>query len=414
MSRSFQVKVAFVALLVGAGAIGQQTSTGEGTHWLWLGVLLFGIANVLLTVPGTRWVRGIAIGAAFLTLVWPDASMALTLLLAWLVWPPAFLLAWALDRHISRTASAEQPEGDAAAFQARVALAAVIGAVAVASLAYRLLVTQGLQQTAALFVGIPALLAVLVVFGVSPRSATGVACKAVTVGLLVSLLFLGEGLLCVAMSAPLFYLIAVVIAAAWNRANRGREKSTTMVSCVILLAMVPMSMEGVTDFTTLNREESVAQSRVVQAPSQAVERALFEPPRFDRVRPFYLRAGFPSPLSTRIERRADRTRWVIQVRGGEMRLNGMEARTGDLVLELEEARPGLVRWRAVSDTSHVTHFRTWREIVVQWEPVDVHTTRVTWTLRYRRGLDPAWYFGPMERYAARLAAGYLIDSVATP
>ena len=42
------------------------------------------------------------------------------------------------------------------------------------------------------------------------------------------------------------------------------------------------------------------------------------------------------------------------------------------------------------------------------------TTRVTWTLRYRRGLDPAWYFGPMEQYAARLAAGYLIDTVATP
>ena len=37
-----------------------------------------------------------------------------------------------------------------------------------------------------------------------------------------------------------------------------------------------------------------------------------------------------------------------------------------------------------------------------------------WTLRYRRLLDPAWYFGPWERYAVRLAAGYLIDTVATP
>jgi hypothetical protein len=97
-----------------------------------------------------------------------------------------------------------------------------------------------------------------------------------------------------------------------------------------------------------------------------------------------------------------------------MRLNGMEARTGDLILELEEARAGLVRWRAVSDSSHVTHFLAWREVIVQWEPVDASTTKVTWTLRYRRGLDPSWYFGPMERYAARLAAGYLIDAVATP
>ena len=52
------------------------------------------------------------------------------------------------------------------------------------------------------------------------------------------------------------------------------------------------------------------------------------------------------------------TRWVIRIRGGEMRLDGMEPRAGDLVLELEEARPGLVRWRAVSDDSHMTHFLT--------------------------------------------------------
>jgi hypothetical protein len=97
-----------------------------------------------------------------------------------------------------------------------------------------------------------------------------------------------------------------------------------------------------------------------------------------------------------------------------MRLDGIEPRTGDLVLELEEVRPGAVRWHALGDDSHMTHFLLWREARVAWEPVDAQRTRVTWTLRYRRGLDPAWYFGPWERYAARLAAGYLIDSVATP
>ena len=96
----------------------------------------------------------------------------------------------------------------------------------IASIVYRLLVAQGLQQTAALFVGIPALLAILVVFAVSPRSATGVACKAVTVGLLVSLLFLGEGILCVVMSAPLFYLVAVVIASIMDLIHDGDERRT--------------------------------------------------------------------------------------------------------------------------------------------------------------------------------------------
>jgi hypothetical protein len=97
-----------------------------------------------------------------------------------------------------------------------------------------------------------------------------------------------------------------------------------------------------------------------------------------------------------------------------MRVNGMEPRTGDLVLELQEARPGFVRWHAVSDDSHMTHFLNWREVTVAWAASDHGGTRVTWTMRYRRGLDPAWYFGPWQRYAVSLAAGYLIDSVATP
>ena len=97
-----------------------------------------------------------------------------------------------------------------------------------------------------------------------------------------------------------------------------------------------------------------------------------------------------------------------------MRLDGMEPRVGDLILELEAARPGLVRWRAISDNSHMTHFLSWQSATVEWTPIDAQTTRVTWTLQFRRGLDPSWYFGPWERYVASMAAAYLIDAVATP
>jgi hypothetical protein len=411
MSRSIQAKAALVALLVGAALLNRPTPS----LWFTLGLLAFGIFNVLFSAPGTAWVRAVAIGATFAGLLWPSQMVALVVLLAWLVWPPAFMVASALARDSSPAPSVDPQEGEAAATRARIALAALIGAVGVGSFAYRLIAAHGLQQTAALFIGIPALLAILVVFAVSPRSAIGVACKAVTVGLLVSLLFLGEGVLCVLMSAPLFYAVAIAIAAAMDAARRRHDKpTTTFYSYLVILAVVPMTLEGVTDLTTFSRDESIAESKIIHASPEAVEHALFEVPRFDRALPLYLRAGFPRPMSFRIERRADLTRWVIRLRGGEMRLNGMEPRTGDLVLALEESRPGLVRWRAVSDSSHMTHFLTWREIVVQYDRLDARTTKVTWTLRYGRGLDPAWYFGPMERYAARLAARYLIDSVATP
>jgi hypothetical protein len=321
---------------------------------------------------------------------------------------PLLLVAWAL-----RFVGPRDPNVMPGSQKARVTLTAVILAVTAASLAYRAVVFHGLDQTAALFVGVPVVLAIVVIFTSSPQTATGVACKAVTVGMLLSVLFLWEGFLCVIMAAPLFYFVAIVLTWGIGR-YRENARARTLHSSLLVLLLAPMSLEGVTDLTTLSRAETVTRSRVVHASSAAVERALFEEPRFDRVLPRYLRSGFPRPVASRIERRDATPRWVITLRGGETFLNGTEPKTGDLTMALEEQRPGRLRWRAISDTSHMTHFLTFRESIVSWEPIDARTTRVTWTIRYDRGLDPAWYFGPMERYATRLAAGYLIDAVATP
>lgn len=407
MSSGMPLKVAGVTVLIAAAVIGGAIERFA------VAMLIFGIVNVLASARGTTWVRAAAVVASLVAFAAPVGPRMLVAVLAWLIWPPAFLVAWALAR-ADDGPSPDQSDSSTAG-TARVAVAAMIGAVALASLFYRLILGHGLQQTAALFIGVPALLAIVVTLAVSPRSATGVACKAVTVGLLVSLLFLGEGILCVAMSAPLFYLIAVGIGSNLDRARReSGDSAHTMFSFLAVLALIPMSLEGVTDATSLNRDESVTEARTVHASSEAVQRALFEPPRFDRALPLYLRMGFPRPIATRIERGPTDTRWVIGFRGGEMRLDGMEPRAGDLILQLDEVRPGFVRWRAVADDSHMTHFLQWREVTVEWTPVDAHTTHVRWTLRYRRSLDPAWYFGPWERYAAGLAAGYLIDAVATP
>jgi hypothetical protein len=289
----------------------------------------------------------------------------------------------------------------------RMVLASIIAAVAMGSLAFRLITGVGLQQSAALFIGIPTLLAIAAVFSPTPRSAVGVACKSVTVGLLVSLILLGEGVLCVAMSAPLFYFVAVLIGKGLDDGRAGRNH---MHSWIALMAMLPMSMEGVTPLTTIARTTTVSETRIVQTPAADIAAAIVSEPRFDRALPRYLSMGFPRPTSTHY----DGHRWVIRMRGGEMRLNGMEPRAGDLILDRDGEGPGFISWKATSDDSHMRHFLTWESSRVEWTAIDAQTTRVTWTLTYRRDLDPAWYFGPMERYAVHLAAGYLIDAVATP
>ena len=404
--KAVPMKFVLVALLVGAAAIGYA----QDTVGFSLMLLAFGLFNALVSPRGTGAVRVTTVALSCLGLVWLGEVGRVVVPFLFVVWPPAFLIAWS-EWQVA-------PPGDTgdivARRRARIAVVAIIVAVAIGSLAYTWIKNHELEQTSALFIGIPAILAIIVVLVGSPRSAYGVTCQVVTIGLLISLLFLGEGVVCILKSAPIFYGVAFVIALVFEAVRGRRGRTPTAYSLAIVLVFLPMSLEGVFGWTSFGRDEWVTETRVVQASAQHVEEALFQTPRFDRVLPAYLRIGFPRPVSTRVEHGEQLSRWVIRFRGGEMRLDGIEAREGDLILELVDRQPRLVRWRALGDDSHMTHFLNWRESIVQWTPVDAHSTRVTWTLRYRRGLDPAWYFGPWERYATRLAAGYLIETVATP
>jgi hypothetical protein len=374
-------------------------------------LLLFGVINVLIPGLIAVWTRTVAVAIATGALLGVPGFAAAVIVFLTFVWIPAFLLEWTVGR-VTQLGADEAPFPPRP--RARLATVAIIVAVAAGSMLFRWTSSQGLHQSAALFVGLPAVLAIAVVLIVAPRSATGVACKAVTVGLLVSLLFLGEGVLCVLMSAPLFYLVAIVIGRSMDTIRNEDRRKYSLRAAVPVLVVIVMSLEGVHHTTSFDREETVTVIRTVAAPADAVARAVFERPRFERAVPGLLRAGFPQPIYARRDPPAVGARWTIAFRGGEMRLDGIEPRIGDLTLELVESAPGIARWEAIGDESHMTHYLAWRGSTVRWTPVSARETRVEWTVRYKRSLDPAWYFGPIERFAVTLAAGYLIDSVATP
>jgi hypothetical protein len=281
-------------------------------------------------------------------------------------------------------------------------LVAIAGAV-VASVWYRVTVFERLEQTSALFIGIPALIAAICVLTPKPASATGTAVKSVTLFIGISGVFLGEGLICILMASPLFYLVAILIGVARDRA----DKQSTIVSCVLILTMVPISSEGTRPGLSFSREETVSAERVLAATPDQVNAALAAPPQTNDTLPLYLRIGFPRPVSTNIQGTDVGARETIHFAGGE-------GKPGDLVLEVAEHTDSRLRWRSISDTSHVAHWLKWEESNVEWAAVDASHTRVRWTLRYRRLLDPAWYFGPWERYAVRLAADQLIQDAAMP
>ena len=277
----------------------------------------------------------------------------------------------------------------------------IILAVAAGSIMYHIIVMKRLEQSSLLFIGIPTVLALIVACTPKPKSAMGSVLRATTLGLLISGAFLGEGFVCILMASPLFYLVAMIIGAARNSRNR------TVLPALVLLGFAPMSFEGTHPKLSFNREETVQASTIVNASAAQVEQTLSRSPRTDLPLPYYLRAGFPRPVEARGSGLNAGDLRVIHFAGGE-------GKPGDLTMKITESTPGHLHLIAVSDKSKIAHWLDWEAADICWEPIDASHTRVTWSLSFRRLLDPAWYFRPWERYAVRLSAEYLIQANARP
>src|SRR6476619_1288376 len=127
--------------------------------------------------------------------------------------------------------------------QSQISVIAIIIAIAAAGTAYRLLVLKHLEQTAALFIGIPSIIAILLTLTPRPKSVTGMICKVMAIALLMSAPLLGEGFICIIMAAPIFFLVGIVIGVIIDRSRRSDHPGGGMATCLVLFGL--MSLEGV-------------------------------------------------------------------------------------------------------------------------------------------------------------------------
>ncbi len=283
-------------------------------------------------------------------------------------------------------------------------LAFLIVSLLLGKLAYSLLVRGQLRQTAALFIGLPAFLALILALTPRAQTITGMVLKGTTIALLASGIFLEEGFICILLAAPLFYAVALFIGIVLDRA-RGRPDQRKVYGLLLAPALL-MSLEGVHPLTSFPRQESVTVERILQAAPEEEAAALAETPRFDHPLPGFFRLGFPQPVMAAGEGLGVGASRRVDFAVGEA--------TATLSLRVAERGPGRVRFAFTGDSTPIADWLRWESSEVTWEALGDNRTRVRWTLRYHRLLDPAWYFSPLERHGVRLAAGYLIDALATP
>jgi hypothetical protein len=283
-------------------------------------------------------------------------------------------------------------------------LVALIVVFAVGAVVYRQLMDHRLGHSAAMFIGIPALMAILLALTPKARTLTGGILKGITLALLIIAPLLGEGFLCILMASPLFYLAGTIVGVVLDE---NRKKRNARLSCLALI-FLPMSLEGVMPGLSFQRAQTVEVSRVVDASADAVEQQLAQSPDVAKGLPRALRIGFPRPLQA----------WGSGLQMGAVRtihFAGAEGDPpGDLTMRVAARQPGYVRFETVSDGSKLTQWIAWDSSEVEWKQIDAQHTRVTWCVHFERQLDPAWYFAPLEHAAVHEAAKYLIEANATP
>ena len=280
----------------------------------------------------------------------------------------------------------------------------LFAALIVGGVCYKGIVASGLGHTSLMFIGIPAVLAIILVLAPTPKSATGGILRGMTLALLIIAPLVGEGYLCILMASPLFLVVGLVIG---KFVDYSRAKRSTKLSCIALIVL-PFSLEGTVPQLTHSRAQSVEATQIVNAPVGDVAAALEQSPDITAALPRFLRIGFPRPLNARGSGLALHDLRTVHFAGAE------GDPPGDLVMQVAASEPGYVRFETISDSSKLLQWIRWRSSEVNYTPVDPTHTRVSWKITFDRQLDPYWYFGPWEEYAVRQAATYLITANATP
>ncbi|GLW09105.1 hypothetical protein Misp01_42340 [Microtetraspora sp. NBRC 13810] len=284
--------------------------------------------------------------------------------------------------------------------EARWTLAGVLAALFAAMLLYRVLHEGHLEQTALFYVGLPAVIAVTVALTVRPRGTTGMIMASMTVALALAGPLLGEGIVCLVMAAPLFYLVGAFVGVFIDHDRRrgSGPGGKGQISLLVAPLIVAAALEGTV--ASLPRDNEVTVSRAIGSAAD-VERALAAEPRFGPFDSAFLRLGFPLPLrseGTGLDLGDTRTITFTPRRSLGI---GAPLEPRSMTLRVSERSPGRVVFAVVEDTT-LARWLDLRQAVFDWRG-----GRLEVTLGYRRTFDPGWYFGPLQRYAAAEAAGYL-------
>ncbi|MFK8059106.1 MAG: hypothetical protein AB8B78_03350 [Polaribacter sp.] len=279
----------------------------------------------------------------------------------------------------------------------KITLYIIIFVLSVASIVFRTLSKEGLEQTSLLFVGVPALITILIVrYTKKPKSAYGVAFLTITLFLLLCGILFGEGLVCIIFMAPIFYGVTAILVWFYEFLKKIGKNKTYAIAILPILMLLFQPNELVS-------EPKIHSIITIQEISENQDLSKLKlTPNLKNNLPVFFKIGFPKPLK-------------IEGNGlnvGDIRTIDFKSNTkgiGQLVLEIKEKSYSKIIFKIKSDNTHINHWLTYKEIKI--ELVEENgVNKIVWTTDFICDLGPSWYFEPFEKYAVSLMNKHLIAS----
>ncbi len=219
-----------------------------------------------------------------------------------------------------------------------------------------------------------------------------------------------EGFLCVLFAAPLYILFALLAFAVMpNRDDPDRLKQADIfkVSLVPLAVMI-ISVEGLTDTTSFPREEVITRTHILNLTPEQIHANLARPVHLEEGRSKFLSIF---PLPDRIDAPSFAAGQTHTAYFTYRRWGFTNVHRGETQLHIKTVEPLFVETEVRKNTSYFSNYLTIRGTQIKMTPQADGTTEVSLTIRYRRDLDPAWYFGPLQRRAISESADYLLKNI---
>jgi hypothetical protein len=296
--------------------------------------------------------------------------------------------------------------------RSRVFLALLL--VGISSLVIRLLMLYDFHTSALLYVGLPYLISLAIVAShpMSDKDVWGHRYRdhnvIAMVVFLASSIVLFEGFVCIAFFMPIYFFMVWIVFLIHRLARNSKKGSGKMYSSVIPILILLSAFEGVSENLSFDRESSVVVSKIANRSAAEIMTNLAKPIALEKDR-HWLLSIFPMPYEIQAGSLNAGDIHVVKTRYHRWFVTNTHE--GELRLKIVEATDKKVRTQFLDDTTFFSAYLTPISTEITLDEIDENQTNITLRIDYRRKLDPAWYFHPLQQFAVSKMAEFLIDEV---